>query len=184
VIRIAAPRKIRALRVLGEDAMSPEVNIAASVLLLQHLAVIGNQNGQGIRLEEQFGRHGARELIQAGEPNARVVQIDAVHQVMQSHVSIKAAEPGQKRKSQTAKSGQRIASERRKDQIEPDHIGFLPPYGGPQSGHAFGIVKGPATRNRKTFRLRLLVLQCVRQYGKADIGISLQLARNMIAVFA
>src|SRR6267142_3728193 len=104
--------------------------------------------------------------------------------MMQGHVGIETTEPGEQRKGQPAKGGEGVASEGREYQIEPDHVGFFTPDGGQQRGHAPGIVKGPATRNRESFRFRLRVLQLVRQYGKIDVGISLQLTRNMITVFA
>src|SRR6267378_7569429 len=93
VAGVASPGKIRTFRILREDAMGPEMHVAASVLLPQYLAVSGNQNGKRIGLEEQFCRHSSGKLIKTRKSHARIVQIDAVHQMMQGYVGIETAEP-------------------------------------------------------------------------------------------
>jgi len=87
--------------------------------------------------------------------NARVFQIDRVHQVVEGNVGVAAAHARQERSEQAEKGVPGLAAESAKEQVEPHYVGLQSLDGAEQAIGAAGIVKRPATFHRKTFQFRL-----------------------------
>jgi hypothetical protein len=56
--------------------------------------------------------------------NARVFQIHRVHQVVQGHVRVAAAQASHEWGEQAQKCVERVAAECAEQQVEPDHVRF------------------------------------------------------------
>ena len=85
---IAASSEIGVFRPARQNPMGSHVNVVVAILFLEDLPITGHQHGDRIGEEKHSCSHGARRAIQARMLNSSILQIDGVHQVMQSYVGI------------------------------------------------------------------------------------------------
>jgi hypothetical protein len=122
MLRIAAPGEIRVFRSTGQNTVRPNVNIFATIFFGQYPAIAWHEHRHRIRQEQHSGGNGASHLVNARVTNARILQIDSIHQVMQGDVRVASTQAGEQRSKKAQKGIHRITSERTKKQIEPHHI--------------------------------------------------------------
>ena len=148
--------------------MGAQVDIVAAIFVVQDLAITGHQHGDGIREQEHARGHRSGHAIQAFVPNADVFEFDSVHQVMQGHVSVAAAQPSEQRRHEAGERHHRIAPECAEQQIEPDDIGLEPVQGLQQSIEAAGIIERPAAQNGKAIWFDMVRREFVGQNRQAE----------------
>jgi hypothetical protein len=117
------------------------MNIVAPVFLVQNFAISRHQHRYRIRQEQEPGCEGARRFVDARMSNARVLQIDRVHQMMQGDVGVAASKTREQWGEQSGKRDQRLSSKRAEEQIEPYYIWFYPADLAKQPKRAERIIK-------------------------------------------
>jgi hypothetical protein len=117
------------------------VNIVVTILFVQDLPITRHQYRDRIREKEHSGGNGTGRAVGARVSNSCILQIDGIHQVMQSDVGVAAAQPRQQWGKKPKKSAKRVTAERTEEQIEPNDIGFHFPDGLKKSKRTRGIVK-------------------------------------------
>jgi hypothetical protein len=160
------------------------VNIVMAILFLQNFPIPRHQHGNRIREQEHSCSHGASRAVNARMPHPGVLQVDSVHQMMQSDVGIAATQPRQQRRQKPQKSVDRIPAKSTEEQIEPHHIGLQMADRLRQSKGSCGIVEGPATLNVETLQLGLSRGEFIGKNREAEKWITAQFFRDMKAVFA
>jgi hypothetical protein len=124
MLRIAAPGKIRVFGPARQNPMGPDVNIVVTVLVMKDLPISGHEHGDRIREQEHSGGNRPGSPVGSRITNPRILQIDGIHQVVQSDVGIAAAQTRQQRGKESQEGVERIPAKRTEEQIEPHHIGF------------------------------------------------------------
>ena len=119
---IAAPGEIRVFRSTGQNTVRPNVNIFATIFFGQNSAIARHEHRHRIRQEQHSGGNGASHLVGAWVTNARILQIDSIHQVVQGDVRVASTQAGEQWSEKAQKSIHRVAAERTEKQIEPHHI--------------------------------------------------------------
>jgi hypothetical protein len=114
--------------------------------------------------------------------HAHIFQFDRVHEVVQRHVSVAAAEPSQEWSHQTCEGHQGIAAKRAEQQIEPHHIRLQLPQCAKQAVCTAGIIERPAAHDLKAFRLRMIRRQVIAQNRQIEKWIALQFLGDMESV--
>jgi hypothetical protein len=155
VLRIAAPGKIRILRSLREYAVRTKVNVIAPIFLVQNFPVSRHEHGNRIRKQQHSCGERPRHTIEARVPNARVLQIHSIHQMMQGHMRVAAAHARHQRGKQAQKSVQGIAPECAEQQVEPHHIRFYLPESFENPRPTSRIVEPPASFYGETIQFGL-----------------------------
>jgi len=91
VVRIATLREIRIFGSAGQNTMRSDVNIVVAVLFVKNLPVPGHEHRDGVREEDHSGGNSAGSAVKTRVLHACILQIDSIHQMMQSDVGIAAA---------------------------------------------------------------------------------------------
>jgi hypothetical protein len=94
---ISPPAEVGIFRPGGENAMRTEVHIVASIFLVQYLAVSGHQYGNRIGQKQHPCGHGASPPVRPRVPYSCILQVDRIHEVMQSYVRVAPAHPSHER---------------------------------------------------------------------------------------
>src|SRR6267154_4616813 len=100
--------------------------------------------------------------------NSCILQIDDVHQVMQSDVGIAPTQTDQQRSKEAQKGVERISAERAEQQIKPHYIGFQSADCLEKAKRTGGIVERPATLYREAIQLRLSRGYFIRKNGETE----------------
>ena len=182
--RIPTAREIREFRPARQNAMRAQVDVVASVLVIQNFAIARHQNRDRIGEQKHSRGNRACKPVEPLIPNADILQFHRVHQVMQGHVRIASAQARQQRRHQSAESHQRIAAKCAEQQVEPDHIRLHALHGPHQAHDASYVIEGPATYNRKSLRLDVPLREFVGKHRKTEKRIALQFLRNVKSIFA
>ncbi|MGA8273571.1 MAG: hypothetical protein WB919_18555 [Candidatus Sulfotelmatobacter sp.] len=124
MLRIAAEFEAGKFGLPREDAVGAEMNVIATVFFVQDLAIAGHQHRDGVGEQKHFCSDGSGQAIGAGMADAGVFQIHRVHQVMQSHMGVAAAQTGEKWGEKSGEGNQRITSKGAEKKIEPNHVGL------------------------------------------------------------
>jgi hypothetical protein len=82
VLRIASPGKIRIFRPSRQNAVRSNVNIVATILLVQNPAIPWHQNGNRIRQQQHSGGKGSRHPISTRVFHSCILQIHGIHEVV------------------------------------------------------------------------------------------------------
>jgi hypothetical protein len=141
VLRISPPRKPRILRPAGKNSVGAQVNVLVPVFIQENFAVARHQHGNRMREQQHARGNRTRPTIGALVANAGVIEIDRVHQVVQSHMSVAAVQTRQQRRQKPQKSVQRLAPESAEQQVEPYYVRLEFTYDLDQPNRASGIVK-------------------------------------------
>lgn|GEM_PF-3139789 len=160
------------------------MNVIATIFVVKNLAISRHEHGDGIGQQQHPGGERACQAISPGVAHPGVLQVDGVHQVMQSNVSVTAAEARQQGCEQTEERIPGTAAERAEKQVEPDHVRLHSAYCIQNPDGAGRIVKRPATLHGKTFEFRLLRRNPVGEDSDAKKWIATQFFRDVKAVFA
>jgi hypothetical protein len=147
VNRITASREIRKFRPSGQNAMRPQVNIVAAILVIQNLSIAWHQHRNRVGKQKHAGRDGSREAIKVLVANSYVLQLHRIHQVMKCDVRVAATQASEKGRHQTAERNERIPAERAEQQVEPHDVGLQPAQGFQQPIRTRRIIERPATDN-------------------------------------
>lgn len=107
-----AAREIGRLGAARQNAMGTQVNVIAAVFIVQNFAIARHQHRNRIRQQQHSRSHRACEPVKPFVANTDVLQIDGVHQVMQSHMRVAAAEAREQRGHQATECHHRAATER------------------------------------------------------------------------
>jgi hypothetical protein len=91
MLRIAAAGKIRILRSACQNTVGSHVNILAAVFFVKDFAIARHQHRNRIRQQQQPRRKRSGKPVGARMPHSCILQVDGIHQVMQSDVRIAAA---------------------------------------------------------------------------------------------
>jgi hypothetical protein len=86
--RVPAACEIRKFRPACQNAVRAQVNVVASVFIIENFSIAGHQNGHGIRKQKHARGNGTGEPVYPFISNSDVFQFHGVHQVMQGHVGI------------------------------------------------------------------------------------------------
>jgi len=122
VLRIAAPRKIGVLGSSCQNAVRPDMNILAAIFFREDPAIARHEYGHRIREQQHPGSHCTRGSVSTRVSNARILQINGIHQVMQGNVSVAPTQTGKQRSKKAHEGIQGIASKSAEEQIEPHYI--------------------------------------------------------------
>ncbi|MGD0987003.1 MAG: hypothetical protein ABR874_04275 [Candidatus Sulfotelmatobacter sp.] len=164
--------------------MGAKMNIIAAILFVENFAVSGHKHGHGIRKQQHPGGDRPSRSIETRVAHARVLEIDRVHEMVQSHVRVAAAQACHKRREQTQKGIQRIPAKRAEEEVEPNHVGLKFVQRLQNTNHTRGIVERPAAFHVEALKLRRYRRYFVGQNRKAEEWIAAQLFGNVKAVFA
>jgi hypothetical protein len=124
MLRITAPRKIRAFGLPGQNAMRPQMHIIAAIFFVENLAITRHEHRHRIRQQKHPGSDRSCHTISARMPHPGIFQIDGIHQMMQSDMRVAATHARQHWGEEPRKSNQRIAAECAEKKIEPHHVGL------------------------------------------------------------
>ena len=182
--RIPTAREIGEFRPACQNAVRPQVNVVPSVFVIQNFAIARHQHRNGIGKQKHACGNRTCQPVQPFITNANVFQFHSVHQVMQGHVGIASAKPGQQWRHQSTESNQRIASKCAEQQVKPNHIWLHAMQHLHQAHDTSYVIEGPATYDRKSLRLDVPLREFVCQHGKTEKRIALQFLRNMESIFA
>ncbi len=182
--RIPTAREIGEFGPACQNAVRAQVNVVSSVFVIQNFAIAGHQHGNGIGKQKHACSNRAREPVQSFITNPNIFQVHCVHQVMQGHVGISSAKPRQQWRHKSAESNQRIAPKCAEQQIKPNHIRFHAMQRLHQAHDTSRVIEGPATYDRKSFRLDVPLRELVCQHDKTEKRIALQFLRNVESIFA
>lgn len=105
-------------------------------------------------------------------PDSGIRQLDGIHQVMESNVSVAAGESCQQWSHQAAESNDGITTERTEKEIEPYDIRLQPPDRSHEAEHACRIIERPATQNREAIQFVMIIRDFVRQNREIQEGIA------------
>jgi hypothetical protein len=117
-------------------------------------------------------------------PNADIFQFHGVHQVMQGHMSVAAAQARKERSHEAEESDQRVPAKGAEQQIEPHHVRLKPVESLQKAEGAAWIIERPASQDVEPGGLNVIGRDFVGQNGKAEKRIALQLVSNVKTVFA
>ncbi len=117
-------------------------------------------------------------------PHSDIFEFHGVHQMVQRHVGIAAAQAREQGSHEAGKGYERIASECAEQQIEPNHVGLKTLESFQQAECAAGVVERPAAQDAEPAGLDVLRRDFVGQNGKAEKRITLQLLSNVKTIFA
>jgi hypothetical protein len=92
MLGIAPPGEVWILRLSREDSVRAKMNVIATILFVEDLAITGHEHGNGVRQKKHLGGGGAKQAIGARVAHSSVFQIHSVHQVVQGDVGIAAGE--------------------------------------------------------------------------------------------
>jgi len=98
-------------------------------------------------------------------------------------VRVTSAQTRQKRCHEAGESDQGITSERAKQQIEPNDVGFQIVHSLQKPEHAAWVIKCPAAHDIKSLGLDVVRREFVGQNRKVQERIALQLPRNVKPIF-
>lgn len=76
--------------------------------------------------------------------NARILEFHGIHQMMESHMCIAAAQARQQRRHKPGESHERVASERAEQQVKPHYVGLEPIQRLKKAKYTSRIVERPA----------------------------------------
>ena len=122
MVGVTATGKFWKLRPSGENSVRPEINILSPIFFVQNLSIAWHQNRNRIRQQKHSGGYRSCRPIHVFETHTRVLQFNRIHQVVQGHMGIIAAQTGQYGRHQPRKSNHGIASKSAEQQIEPNHV--------------------------------------------------------------
>ncbi len=117
-------------------------------------------------------------------PDASILQIDGVHQMMQRDVRIASAQASKQRRREAAEGNEGIVAERAEQEIEPNDIGLALVNGPDQAENTARIVERPAALHLEALALLMRIRKFVRENGQAKEWVALQFLRDMKSVFA
>jgi hypothetical protein len=100
--------------------------------------------------------------------NSRILQIDGVHQVMQSYVGIAPTQTDQQRSKEAQEGVEGISAERAEQQVKPHYIGFQSADCLEKAKRTGGIVERPATFYREAIQFRLSGRHLIRKNGETE----------------
>jgi hypothetical protein len=184
MLRIAADIELRILRAASENAVRAQVNIVASVFVMENPAVAGHEHGDRVRHQEHPRGNGAGEAIEAHVADTCVFEVDSIHQVVQGDVRIAAAHAREQRREQSEKCIKWIAAKGAEQQVEPDHIRLQLANHLHQANRVSGIVERPAALDGEAIEFGRGSCQFIGQNGQAEKRIAAQLLSNVKPVFA
>jgi hypothetical protein len=184
MLGIAAPGKVGIFGSLRQNTVGADVNIVAPVFVAKDFAVSGHEHGHGIGEQKHSRGKCSCRAVGASVPDACVLQIHGVHQMVQGHVGVAAAQTRKQRREQSQESVQWVASKGAEEQIEPHHVGLQPPHSFKNSSRTCGIIERPAAFHGKAIELRLRRRNLIGQNGEAEKRISAQLLRDVKSIFA
>lgn len=173
MFRIAAPVKAGEFGLSREDAVGAKVNVIATVFFAQDLTIAGHKYGNGVGEKKHFCSDGAGQTIGARITDAGVFQINRVHQMMQGHVGVAAAQTCKKRRQESSEGNHRIASEGTEEEIKPNHVGLKFVDCTQNVKSAGKIIERPAALNGIVLQLRFERRDFIGKNGEADKGIAL-----------
>ena len=116
-------------------------------------------------------------------PNANVLEIDGIHQVVQGDVGVASTESREQRRHQAAEGDHRSTSECAEQEIEPDDVRLEAVNGADDANGTAWVIERPAAQDRETRRLDMISGQFVGQHGQAQKGITLQFLRDVEPIF-
>jgi putative lipoic acid-binding regulatory protein len=149
------------------------MDIVATVLVIQDLAVSGHENRDGIREQNHPRGNFTSSTIKVLMSNTDILQLNCIHQVMQRDVCVTSPQPRKQGRHQSAESDDRIATEGTKEQIEPDNI-RLQLLNRPQdANHSHRIIERPATHDIEALRFNVIVGKLVGQHREVQKWIPL-----------
>ena len=164
--------------------MGAKMDIVATVLIIQDLAVSRHENGHGVRKQKHPRGHRTSESIQAFMAHSCVLQFNRVHEVMQSHMGISPTQARKQRRHEAAEGDEWVPAKGAEQKIKPDHIRLQAPDGSDQPIDRGGIVERPAPQYREALPLLKSCWELIRKHSKAQERISLQFLRDVKSVFA
>ncbi len=88
VLGISPPRKVWILGLSRKDSVRTKMNVIATVLLVENLAIPRHQYGNGIRQKKHLCGCGAKQAISVRVAHSGVLQIHCVHQMVQGDMGI------------------------------------------------------------------------------------------------
>ncbi len=91
MLRITAPLEGRIFRSARKNAMRPDVDILAAILIGKNAAIAGHENGNRIRKQQQPRGQRTGGAVETGVLNAGILQVYRVHQMVQSDMGIRTA---------------------------------------------------------------------------------------------
>ncbi|MHB8217946.1 MAG: hypothetical protein ACYDDS_17885 [Candidatus Sulfotelmatobacter sp.] len=94
VLWIAATGEIRILRPARKNTMGPHMNVVVTILLVEYLPIPRHKHRNRIREQQHPGGDSTSRAVDARVANPCIFQIDGIHQMVQRHVCITAAQPG------------------------------------------------------------------------------------------
>ena len=126
LVGISAQGKIGRAGTGCERTVRSEEDILSGIFLAEGAAISGEQNGNGIGVQEHAGGQVASEAIDAFLLNSCVTEVDMFQNVMQSYVGEVPHGAHQCRSAQSSKGVDWMIGrgEGRVDEVEPDDVGL------------------------------------------------------------
>ena len=102
------------------------MNVFAAILINQRSPVCREQNGNRVGHKNSSGSYVPGDFEQGLIAHSGIIEIDVVHQVMQSHMSVIASHARDRRESQPGEGGEGVVfvAEAGENQVEPDYVGL------------------------------------------------------------
>ncbi len=145
--RIATSREIREFRSSRQNPMRPQMDVVASILVIQNLSIAWHQYRNRVGKQKHARGDRSGEAVELLVANSNILQFDRVHQVMKCDVRIAATQASQQRRHQSPERDQRIPAERAEQQVEPHYVRLQLAQSFQQPIRTRGIIEGPATDN-------------------------------------
>jgi hypothetical protein len=124
LLGITTARKVGELGTSSQSSVRPYVHIVAAVFVEQNFAIPGHEHGYGIRKQQHSCGERAGHPVGARKAYSSVFQVDGIHEMVQCHMGVAAAQAGQQWSHQSGKRNQGIAAESAEQEVEPDDVGL------------------------------------------------------------
>jgi len=160
------------------------VHIGAAVFVEQDFAIPRHEHRHGIRKQQHSGGERASHAVGARKTHSSVLQVDGIHEMVQRHMGVAAAQAGQQWSQQSGERDEGIAAESAEQQVEPDDVGLQLPERAQQPNRTGGVVERPAALHRKAIQFRLDWCHLIGKDRQAQERIALKLLGEVKTILA
>src|SRR5581483_6501246 len=150
--------------------------------LSQSAAVSRQQNGDGIRHQQQPSCDVSGSAVQPRIADTGRFEVNVVNHLVQRDVGVKAVKARQQRDANAGKGLEGLIPKSCKAQVEPHDVRFKGVDVAQQPGRVTERVEGPAADHAEVFQFRLGSGELIGQNGNTGERILAQLACNVISV--